>query len=91
MALRITVKVRPYASKNEIKKIENDIIYVNVSAPLQKGKANEELINYFSKIFKLHKTNITITSGKRSRIKRLKIKMDEFSFNRIISLLKKRI
>ena len=89
MALKITIKVRPSASKNEIKRVENGVIYVNIAAPAQKGKANKEIVKYFAEVFNVKKTDITIVSGEKSRIKTLKIEIDRSSFDKILSSIKK--
>jgi uncharacterized protein len=47
-AVKISIKVLPNARKNEIGGFSNDILRVKIAAPPDKGKANKELIDFFS-------------------------------------------
>ncbi len=65
----IKIKVIPNSSKTELKE-ENGQLKLHLKSVPQKGKANEELIKFFKKNYKL---NVTIKSGKTSRNKVLKL------------------
>lgn len=67
--LNISVKVN--ASKTEITGFDNTrkTIKLNVKAQPEKGKANAEIIKFFTK---LTKKKVSITSGKTSKQKTLK-------------------
>ena len=66
----IKVKIIPNAPKNELKSTENNVLKIAIAAPPKKNKANQELIKFFKKQFKL---NIRIKSGTTSREKTLEI------------------
>jgi len=61
--MRIKVKVKPGSRKNEIKEIEPNYFEIKVTAPAEKGKANEKVIELLSKHFKVPKSRIEIISG----------------------------
>ena len=67
---RLTVKIIPNSPRNEIKSIENNKVRIAVAAPPEKNKANQELIKFLKKKFKL---NVRIKSGATSREKILEI------------------
>ena len=67
----IPIKVIPKASCNAIVGWEGEELKVRVRAPADKGKANEELIAYLSKTWKIPKSYFLIHSGETSRHKRL--------------------
>ena len=69
-------KVHPNASNSEIIKYEENVLYVNVAAVPDKGKANTELIRFISKEFKIAKDNIQIVRGTTNTYKILKICKD---------------
>ena len=72
--LILSVKVVPNASKNAIVGIENDELKVRLNAAPEKGEANEELIAYLAKTWKLPKSSLSIHSGKTSRHKKILIR-----------------
>jgi uncharacterized protein len=77
----LTVKVIPRARKNEIAGYENGVLKVRLHAVPEKGKANEELIDFLAEEFDLPKSSITLVKGKTSRLKHLKIEgLDETQF-----------
>lgn len=77
----LTVKVIPRARKNEIAGYENGVLKVRLHAIPEKGKANEELIDFLAEELELPKSSITLVRGQTSRIKHLKIEgLDETQF-----------
>lgn len=77
----LTVKVIPRARKNEIAGYENGVLKVRLQAVPEKGKANEELIDFLAEELELPKSSITLVRGQTSRIKHLKIEgLDETQF-----------
>ena len=66
----IKLKVKTGRPKTVITKKENDIYYMDIKAQPEKGKANLEIIKYFSKFEKKH---VEIIKGKTSKDKLLKI------------------
>jgi uncharacterized protein (TIGR00251 family) len=71
--LRIKIKVKPGASKNEVKKIEENFFEVKVTAVAEKGKANEKVIELLSDFLKVPKSKVKIVRGHTSRDKEVEI------------------
>lgn len=72
------VKVTPNSSKNKIGEVfidkkNQEHLKINICAVPEDDKANEELIKFLSKTFKIPKSKIKILRGNTSRIKVLKI------------------
>ncbi|NPA54110.1 MAG: DUF167 domain-containing protein [Aquificae bacterium] len=67
--MKITVRVKPNAKKNEVRKI-NDFYYeIKVSVAPEKGKANKKVIELLSKELKIPKSKINLIRGETSREK----------------------
>ncbi len=69
----IIVKVTPNASQNQIVGWEGDMLKVRIRGVPEKGRVNEELIEFLAEEFGVPKSAIEIASGHTSRLKRLKI------------------
>jgi len=67
--VRIYVKVIPRAGKNEVIKISDAEYKVKVTAPPEKGKANETVIQLLAAYFKVSKSLVNIVGGKTARVK----------------------
>jgi uncharacterized protein (TIGR00251 family) len=67
--MRIYVKVTPRAGKNEVVKISEGEYRVKVTAPPEKGKANEAVIKSLADYFRVPKSFISIIGGKSTRVK----------------------
>ena len=67
--MRIYVKVTPRAGKNEVLKISEGEYKVKVTAPPEKGKANESVIKLLAYKLAVPRSSITIVAGKSARIK----------------------
>ncbi len=72
----LMVKITPNAHKNSLEGFQNGVLKVKIHAPPDKGKANEELIEFLSESFSLPKSHIRIVSGHTSRLKKLEIQGD---------------
>jgi len=83
----LQVKVKPGAGKDRVKGFKNGILEVEVKAKPEAGKANESLIRFLSKLFKLDKEDIKIVKGKTSRLKTLKLNGKEDELKRILEEL----
>jgi len=66
---RLAVKVTPNAGRNEITGFKEDVLQVRIGAPPDKGKANKELVDFFSKALGVKKSSILIVKGQTSRNK----------------------
>jgi uncharacterized protein (TIGR00251 family) len=69
----IRVKVLPRSSRNQIAGTENGVIRVKLTAPPIDGKANDALIGFLAKRFRVAKKNVQIISGERSKIKSVRV------------------
>ena len=66
---RIVVRVRPNAGQNQVLGLKDGVLHVKIAAPPIKGKANQELIKFFSDILEVSKSNLTIEKGMASKRK----------------------
>lgn len=74
----IRVRVTPNSSKCAITGIFTDtqgqnFLKINLNAVPEKGKANQELIKFLSKILKQNKSAFTLISGQTDRYKKLNL------------------
>ena len=70
----LRIKVRPNASKNEIREEMTDGTWkINIAAVAERGKANEELVKFLAKELKIRKENVKIISGAGDHVKLIKI------------------
>jgi uncharacterized protein len=69
----IRVKVTPRSAKNHILGRDGEPYRVKVTAPPVEGLANKALIALLSERLGIAKRNIEITSGKGSRLKKVRI------------------
>ena len=67
--VRLTVRVQPRASSNEIAGVHGDALKVRLSAPPVDGAANESLVNFLAGAFGIPSRDITIVAGSNSRSK----------------------
>lgn len=67
----ISVRVVPRASRNRIQGVHGEHLKISLRAPPVDGKANEELIKFLSKHFKLHPRQFFLVNGHTARNKRL--------------------
>ncbi len=72
----LIVKVTPNAPKNRIDGFVDGVLKVKIQAPPDKGKANEELVDFLAEEFGIAKSRIEVVSGHTSRLKKLKIDAD---------------
>jgi uncharacterized protein (TIGR00251 family) len=70
----ITIKVIPKASFNQIVGWENGMLKIRLTAAPEKGKANQELIDFLSKKLKIPKSKISIIHGEAARMKKVLIR-----------------
>lgn len=71
--LRLEMLARPGASRRGIVGIDSRGLVVALQAPPDRGRANDELIEYLARALKLPRANVTIAQGLSSRRKTLKI------------------
>jgi len=71
--LLLRIKVQPKASKDEFCEIMGERLKIRITAPPVDGKANQHLIKFLAKQFKVSKSQIELMSGETSREKRFRI------------------
>ncbi len=71
----VTVRVvaRPGASRQRILRVEPRGLLVALNSPPEKGRANDELIEYLARIASVPRLTITIVRGDTSRHKTLRM------------------
>ncbi len=82
--MKLLVKVIPNAKKNEIRDFKGGILYVKISAPPVKGKANKELLKFLKRKFEVK--DIKIVSGEKSRLKTLDIPLSDKEIFKILHI-----
>ena len=70
----LTVKLTPNSSKNEILGYSNEYIKIKVSAPPNENKANKKLVDFITEYFDTSKSNVSLISGDKSRLKKFLLK-----------------
>jgi len=71
--MRIKIKAKPGSRSNEIKKLDEDYYEVRVTAPPEKGKANEKVIELMAEYLGVPKSRISILKGHMYKEKILEI------------------
>lgn len=69
MPMRIYIRVTPRAGRNEVLKISEGEYKVRVTAPPEKGKANDAVVKLLADYFDVPKNSISIIGGKSTRVK----------------------
>lgn len=67
--MRIYVKATPRAGRDEVVKISDAEYKVKVTAPPEKGKANEAVVELLADYFRVPKRAVNIVAGKTARVK----------------------
>ena len=67
--VKISLRVYPNASRNEVMGFTDGVLRVKVSAPPTKGKANKELIALLSRLLGVGKDSVNIIKGHTTRNK----------------------
>lgn len=64
---------QPKASSDDLVGAHGDHLKIRITAPPVDGKANEHIIKWFSKLFKVPKNQISILKGELGRQKTIRI------------------
>ncbi len=67
------VKVHPRARKNAITGTVGDAVKLALTAPPVDGKANQAVIEFFSDLFDIPRSSVTIASGETNRLKVVRV------------------
>ena len=71
--MRISVRVKPNARKNEVEDLGEGKYRVSVTAPPVDGKANEKVVEILAEYFGKPKSAVTILRGESGREKVVEI------------------
>jgi uncharacterized protein len=69
----LTIRVIPRAGRSGLAGTRNDAFLIRLNAPPVEGAANTELIDLLADLLDVPKRNVTIVSGERSRVKRVRV------------------
>ena len=69
----LSVHVTPNAKMNAVIGFKENVWHIKIAAPPADGKANEELIKFFSSALNLHKNALCVTKGQTSRNKLISV------------------
>jgi uncharacterized protein (TIGR00251 family) len=69
----LAIRVTPNAGRNEITGWHGDVLQIKIAAPPEKGKANQELIDFLGRTLGVKKSAIAIIKGQTSRNKAIEI------------------
>ncbi len=72
--LVLDLKVQPRASRDELAEVLGDRLKVRITAPPVDGKANDHLVKFLAKTFRVPRSDVTLLSGETGRDKRLRIR-----------------
>ena len=71
--VELTIRVIPRARKTECSGLRDEALVVRVAAPPVEGAANDALLAFFSKTFRVPRHAVQVVSGERARRKRIAI------------------
>lgn len=71
--LLLSVKVTPKAARDEICGVRGGAVIVKVTAPPDKGKANEAVIALLAKAIGISKSSLELVAGDTARNKSLRV------------------
>ena len=69
----ILVQIQPKSSRNEIVGIHDGRLKIKITTPPVDGKANESLIEFLAKTFKISKSKVEILKKHTSKLKTIKL------------------
>ena len=69
----LELHVQPGAKRTEFAGKHGERIKIRLAAPAHEGRANDALVEFLADYYRVPRKNVTITSGARSRAKRVVI------------------
>lgn len=73
MPARVTVRVQPKASKNEVTGWQDGALRVRLTAPPVDGAANKALVDFLADVLGVRRAEVRIVAGDKSRTKTLEV------------------
>ncbi|MGR6835647.1 DUF167 domain-containing protein [Syntrophomonas erecta] len=71
---RIEVRVQPRSSRTQVAGEIDGALKIKLTAPPVEGEANQALVDFLARLFKLPKRDILIVKGETSRTKLVEIR-----------------
>jgi len=71
--MKITIRVKPNARKNEVKQIDTRNYIISVTAPPVEGRANEKVVEVLAEYFGKPKRCVILLRGGTGKIKVIEI------------------
>jgi uncharacterized protein len=87
--LPLHIKVKPGSSKDEILRDAAGDLVVKIREKPIDGAANDYLIKFLSKEFKIAKSNIVLEKGQSSRFKKILVNLSQQELETVLSRYKK--
>jgi uncharacterized protein (TIGR00251 family) len=72
--LILPLTIQPGASQNKVVGLLGDTLKIQITAPANENKANQHLVKWLAKQFKVPMASVVIQSGQQSRRKIVSIK-----------------
>ena len=72
-SVRLTLNVKPLRSETKLFCEPDGTLTIHVAAPPTKGKANREILRWFSKTLRTPSTNVQLVAGFYSNVKVIEI------------------
>lgn len=85
----LNIKVKPGSFKDEVLVDAEDNLIVKIREKPIEGAANEYLVKYLAKEFKLSKGSVILEKGTTSKFKRINLAIEANEWNKILSAYKK--
>lgn len=79
------VKLVPNSSFSKIVDFTDEYVRIKISSPPIENRANKELVEFCSDLFKINKSKIKIISGEKSKIK--KVLLSDANYSDVIQKL----
>ncbi len=70
---RLKLRIVPNAKRGEVVGEYGDAVKVKVAAPAVEGKANEALLEFIAEKLQVHRRDLTLVSGEKSRDKLIEV------------------
>ncbi len=70
---RVKLRIVPNAKRDEVVGEHGDAVKIKVAAPALEGKANDAVIEFVAEKVRVHRREVTLVSGEKSRDKLIEI------------------
>ena len=70
---RLKLRIVPNAKRDEVTGEHGDAVKIKIAAPALEGKANEAVVEFLAERLRVHRREITLIAGEKSRDKVVEI------------------